>query len=171
MPLSTSALLLLLAACTEVTQEQLALAEVRRIDLIGTADAPHLSAQLRLGLSPIMREALARGVPLVFEVEARTDDWGGRLLVTRRYEAQYLPLSRRYRLREGGSGERIFARRAALIAALEQIDLPLPRSATQMYRVRFNLVIDALPAPLRLPARFDPAWRLQIEARWPPRAA
>lgn len=118
-----------------------------------------------------MKEALARGVPLVFLVEARTDDWGGRLLATRRYDVQYLPLSRRYRLRDDGGGERIFARRAALMAALEQVELPLPRSAAQMYRVRFSLVLDALPAPLRLPARFDPAWHLQVESRWPPRAA
>jgi hypothetical protein len=164
-------LLPLLVACAEVAPEAHALAEVRRIELVGGVDAPRLSAQLRLELSPTMREALARGIPLVFEVETRTDDWGGRLLLRRRYEAQYLPLSRRYRLREDQAGERIFARRAALVAALEQLDLPLPRSGSQMYRLRFRLVLDALPAPLRLPARFDPAWRLHVEARWPPRAA
>jgi hypothetical protein len=169
--LASVLLSILLAACAEVAPEARALAEVRRIDLAGDAGAPRLSAQLRLALSSTMEEALARGIPLVFEVEARTDDWGGRLLIRRRYEAQYLPLSRRYRLRDDQAGERIFARRAALIAALEQIDLPLPRSATQMYRLRFVLVLDALPAPLRLPARFDRTWHLHVEARWPPRAA
>jgi hypothetical protein len=118
-----------------------------------------------------MNEALARGIPLVFELEARNDDWGGRLLERRRYEAQYLPLSRRYRLREVGGGERIFARRAALMAALEQVDVALSRGGPRMVRLRFSLVLDALPAPLRLPARFDPAWHLSVEARWPPRPA
>lgn len=144
---------------------------MRSLALSGSAHAPRLSATLRLELGATLEEALTRGIPLVFEVEARSDDWGGRLLARQQHEIRYLPLSNRYRLRDARGGERIFAQRAALIAALEQVELDLPRSPLQRYRLRFALKRDALPAPLRLPARFDPAWRLETEARWPPQPA
>jgi len=82
-------------------------------------------------------------------------------------------LSRRYQLAvNGNDDERGFATRGYLLAALGSLRLDLPSTfahAAPPLRVSAALDRAALPGALRLPALFEPAWRLSsTETTWSP---
>lgn len=117
-----------------------------------------LDVALSLTFSPTMLAALDHGIPL--SLDFRIDPAHGRSQhqwVTLRY----LPLLRRYELSAGGSPAQGFASRLQLLAALDRLRLPVSALRPEGGSVSFHLDTQALPAPLRLPALFDRAWRLQ----------
>ena len=67
---------------------------------------------------------------------------------------------------------RSFATRNWLLAALGSLRLRLPPAFAQLtdgnLRVRVGIDAAALPGALRLPALFEPAWRLaSTDTSWP----
>jgi hypothetical protein len=128
--------------------------------------APVLDARLRLAPSADVLAALDRGVPLVLRIEVEARSAGPMLRTERRIELRFLPLAGRYAWTDLDSGTvRTFARRPLLLAALDRVRLPLDPAFAELpagtrCRVRLALDVDALPAPLRLPALFSPRWRL-----------
>jgi Domain of unknown function (DUF4390) len=144
-------------------------------------DAGVLSAHLKWQPDPSVISALDNGIALDFIVTLRAQagpmlGWHRTLATWQRHlELRYYPLSRQYQWRDLDRGEtRSFAARALLVAALE--DLRLPMAATdvpgmQRYALDIALDRDALPGALRLPALLRPAWRLSSgDYTWPVRA-
>ena len=114
-----------------------------------------------------MQDALDHGIPLTFDIGLRRRALAA-MPATRntRVELRYFPLSRRYQLREVGNEDlRSFATPAYLVAALGRCVCHCRRSSPtcrRRRRCRFPRALDpaALPGALRLPALFEPAWRL-----------
>lgn len=134
---------------------------------------PVLDASLRLRPSSQMLAALDRGVPLTLRFRLRTQDATPALDTTRRIELRYLPLAQQYQLRDLDTGlMRYFPRQAQLLAALDRVRLPLDvawagLAAGTACTLSLVLDVDALPAPLRLPALVSAQWRLNpAEHRW-----
>lgn len=134
---------------------------------------PALDLRLRLTPSATLLDALDHGVPLVLRLDVGASAPGTRLHTVRRIELRYLPLAGRYAWTDLDVGTtRLFARRALLLAALDRIRLPLDATwrdlpAGSRCRVSLALDVDALPAPLRVPALFSPQWRLATaDHRW-----
>lgn len=138
------------------------------------AGSYRLSARLELRLSEAMREALRAGVPITLSLAVevlrpRRWLWDVRLVrQQRRLRVQYHALSEHYSLEDLASGERrSFPRRRALLGALGRLEAwPLIEArrlaAGERYRCELSLELEvnALPAPLRLPAFFSAQWRL-----------
>lgn len=134
---------------------------------------PVLDAGLRLRPSSQMLEALDRGVPLTLRFELRTEGATPTFDSVRRIELRYLPLAQQYQLRDMHSGQmRYFARQPQLLAALDRVRLPLDAAWADVAEgtvctLSLMLDVDALPAPLRLPALLSPPWRMKPpEHRW-----
>lgn len=105
-------------------------------------------------------------MPLVLRVDLRAQGDGLRRHALRRIELRFLPLARQYAWTDLDSGAvRTFARRPLLLAALDRVRLPLDPAFADLppgtrLTLSLSLDVDALPAPLRLPALFSPRWRL-----------
>lgn len=129
--------------------------------------------------SPEMLDALDHGIPLTLQFELARErrgllGWRVQQRETHRLELRYFPLTRNYQLRDlGRELVRSFGVRAAAIAALSRIELPLDQAsiragAEERQSVRIELDTTALPGALRLPALVDPAWRQTVVERlWP----
>jgi hypothetical protein len=165
------AALALLAGCIPFAEQVPGELAVRSAQLRDTAGGAMLDLALDCRLSGPMQDALEHGIPLTLRIDL---DAGRRLTRTHRQERQhvelrYFPLSRRYQLREAGSDDvRSFATPASLLAALGTLHLPLPDGFARLpaatpLRVSAALDPAALPGALRLPALFEPAWRLAAE--------
>jgi hypothetical protein len=128
--------------------------------------APVLDARLRLAPSPALLQALDRGVPLVLRLDLRARDGAGARDATHRILLRFLPLARQYAWTDLDTGAvRYFARQTLLLAALDRVRLPLDPSWADLapgahVTLSVALDVDALPAPLRLPALLSPRWRL-----------
>ncbi|HET6604702.1 MAG TPA: DUF4390 domain-containing protein [Xanthomonadaceae bacterium] len=109
-----------------------------------------------------MLEALDRGIPLRLGYRVHWCAEGGRAPESRVLEMRYFPLSRHYELREDHSGSRrTFARRSALLAALDRVRLSLSPPPGCGARIAVALDLTSLPTPLRFPAFLEPSqWRL-----------
>lgn len=127
----------------------------------GAPDVPQLL--LRISLPDAVRDGLERGVALSFRLDIEAA--GGRHQAWR--ELRYLPLTRQYQVRGPTDGyRRGYDSRAGALAALER--WPLPAGVESPTRLRLRLDTTRLPAPLVLPALFDPDWRLDSGATpWP----
>lgn len=163
--------LALLAGCELLAHQTPGTLVVRQARLITQDGNARLELALDCTLSGPMQDALDHGIPLVFQIDVRGS---GGLRAQPRVELRYFPLSRRYQLSINGSeDERGFATRGYLLAALASLRLDLPRdfahlSADAPLRVGAALDPAALPGALRLPALFEPAWRLAAtETTWP----
>ncbi len=142
-----------------------------------------LDARFRVELTDEAREALASGVPLTLEVQARVTRprwwwfWDSELTeITAHYQLRYHALSRRYVVHDRQSGERrtFFRQEVAMDAwgTVERLSLlPLRRlSRGEIYHLelRARLDLDKLPHPLRTVAFVSPEWRLVSDwYRWP----
>ena len=113
--------------------------------------------------------ALDHGIALDFVVRVRAESaprlgWRSTLgAIERHIELRYYPLSRQYQWRDLDRGEtRSFAARALLLAALEDLRLPLTLDARGADRFVLDIALDrdTLPAALRVPALLRPAWRI-----------
>jgi len=163
-----------LAGCEWLKAQAPGALGVRNAQLVAAGGGARLDLALDCRLSGPMQDALDHGIPVTLVVDVRGGDWPHRLHATQNVELRYFPLSRRYQLREGESGEvRSFATRNWLVAALGSLRLPLPPAFAQLpaganLRVRAGIDATALPGSLRLPALFEPAWRLaSADTTWP----
>jgi hypothetical protein len=135
---------------------------------------PRLELALDCRLSGPMQDALDHGIPIVLEADVRAGRWPRAVHAKPRIELRWFPLSRRYQLRTIGSDEvRAFATQAHLLSALGSLRLALPSAFDALPQdapLQVSVAIDpaALPGALRLPALFEPAWRLaSAETTWP----
>jgi hypothetical protein len=172
---------LLVMAAVHASEEpapsvQIANAETRLDENVYTLDA-----DLEYTLGPQPLEALANGVPIVFELQIEVFQ-PRRLLpdstvatLRQRDRLKYLSLTRRYLVTNLNSGERnSFRSQEEALAFLGRVrDLPiLDRGlleAEDGYQVRMRVVLDieSLPAPLRLLAYLSSQWRINSEwTKW-----
>lgn len=126
-----------------------------------------------------MLDALDHGIPLTLQLELSRErhglfGWQAQQREQHRLELRYFPLSRNYQLRDlDRATVRSFGVRAAALAALSRIELPIADAsmravAPERQRLRIELDSAALPGALRLPALVDSAWRqAPVERTWP----
>jgi len=171
----------LIGGCGVLAQQQPGTLVIRSARLAGAADAPVLELGLDCRLSGPMQDALDHGIPLTLRVSVDAGRWRfvpAAAQSEHRIELRYFPLSRRYQLRDLDSGTdvRSFATPGYLLAGLNSLRLPLPAEFASLprdasLRIDAGLQTDALPGALRLPALFEPAWRLSAaEYTWQPTA-
>lgn len=169
-----------LAAASAVELDEL---RVERVD-----DSVYLSAQLQLHLPAVVEDALDKGIPVHFVVEADVlrERWywsDQKLVSARRYlRVAYQPLTRRWRLNVssepiGNAGlgvnlsqhydslaevmavvERIARWRIADAAAMEE-------GGRQFLRFRFRLDVSQLPRTFQIGAIGASDWNLSVERR------
>lgn len=169
------AALALLGGCGLLAEQQPGSLGVRQAQRVVVGTGARLELALDCRLSGPMQDALDHGIPIVLEVDVRAGRWPRTLASAQpRIELRYFPLSRRYQLRAIGSDDvRAFATQAYLVAALGSLRLGLPATFVTLppdTPLRVSVAIDpaALPGALRLPALFEPAWRLaSAETTWP----
>jgi len=177
----TCLLACVIAACGVIAQQQPGTLVIRSARLAGVPDAPVLELALDCRLSGPMQDALDHGIPLTLRVAVDAGRW--RFVPhaeqsEHRIELRYFPLSRRYQLRDldGSADVRSFATPGYLLAGLNSLRLPLPPAFAALprgtsLRIDAGLEPEALPGALRLPALFEPAWRLSAaEYTWQPAA-
>ena len=145
---------------------------MRSAQLVVQDGVARLDLALDCKLSGPMQDALDHGIPIPLVVDVRG---AVAARAKARIELRYFPLSRRYQLAENGrDDERGFATRGYLLAALGSLRLSLPDAFARLpsdapLRVSAALDPSELPGALRLPALFEPAWRLSAaETTWPP---
>lgn len=178
----SAALLAVLAAfalggCDAIRQQKPGSLVVRNARLVAGGGAPVLELGLDCRFSGPVQDALEHGIPITLQIDLTAGRWPRAQRQTHRVELRYFPLSRRYQLREAGSAEpRSYATPAYLVAALGALRFDLPASfaglppATPL-QVSARLDPAALPGALRLPALFEPAWRLvAADYAWTPAA-
>lgn len=160
-------LCVLIAGCSALAQQTPGALAMRNAAIVVNAGDASLELDLDCRLSGPMQDALDHGIPITLRVDVQAGRWPQTLATaTQRVELRYFPLSRRYQLRathpdDVGS----FATPAYLLAALGSLRLGLPSTFANLpvtTPMRVSAAIDpaALPGALRLPALFEPAWRL-----------
>jgi hypothetical protein len=167
--------LCVLGGCGALEQQTPGALGVRSAQVLAVAGNAVLELGLDCRLSGPMQDALDHGIPITFAIDVRAGGWARTFAATTQHiELRYFPLSRRYLLREVGSDDvRSFASQAHLLAALGSLRLTLPREFAQLptgapLHVRAAIDATALPGALRLPALFEPAWRLaSTDSVWP----
>lgn len=167
----------LLAGCDVIRQQRPGSLVVRNARLVDGAAAASLELGLDCRLSGPVQDALEHGIPITLQIDLKAGRWPRAQTQTLRVELRYFPLSRRYQLREAGSAEpRSYPTPAYLVAALGALRFELPASfaglpASTPLTVSAKLDPGALPGALRLPALFEPAWRLAAaDYAWTPAA-
>lgn len=121
-------------------------------------------------LSGPMRDALDHGIALTMAIDVHAGRWPQRLHSRQVVELHYSPLSQRYRLRDPSGSVRSFTTAAYMFDALSLLQLHLPEGFVALpahtpLRARVHLDRHTLPGSLRLPATFEPAWRLDKARR------
>jgi len=147
--------------------------EVSSLDATINSDEASISSQLDIRLSDAAQLALERGIPLTLRIHfrARKDSWlPGSTIATAEhvYKMSYLPLSEHYALTDMITGiQQTFPRLRYLISSLSRqnqvILLGDPGPGSYVIQVRAELDLRKLPAPMRLPARIAPEWRLSSD--------
>ncbi|RMD80776.1 MAG: DUF4390 domain-containing protein [Gammaproteobacteria bacterium] len=142
----------------------------------------HLNAAIRYRLSRQALEALANGLPLVFEVTAevvrpRPYLWDETVAVVRqRYRLVYRALTDRYEVTHLNTGvqTRYPSLEMALAALGRVVGVPLLDAGLlepgerYLVRLQARLDVESLPVPLRVLGYFSPGWRLASPWRtWP----
>jgi hypothetical protein len=138
-------------------------ADIVRATLVADP-APVLDAQLDLLFSRTMLDALEQGVPLELDLALTGRDAGASLTERRTLRLRYLPLARRWQLRDANGVERHYARRTQLIASLDRVRVVLPPEWLPLrddgeFTLTISFATDKLPGPLRLPALLERDWR------------
>lgn len=150
---------LLLAACGSAGAPR---AQIEDVRVLRRGDAVVLDVQQRLDFQPHMLEALSNGIAL--RIDYHLEYCAGREQAVRNLWLRYYPLASEFEMRwQGEEQGRRFARRGALLAALDRIRIALPVGAADCDVVmRLQLERSALPAPLRFPALIGlQDWRLE----------
>jgi len=156
---------LLLAALTACGSDSAGRAEIEQLQVLGVGPGATLQIQQRLDFSPLMLDALSNGIGL--RLDYRLAACSAEPVKIYPLWLRYYPLAGEFELRwqTEASGKR-FARRSALLAALDQVRLALPESAARCGgELSMRLEPAALPAPLRFPALIGlQDWRLEAAA-------
>lgn len=158
-------LLLVAAGCSDAGGAERF--ELRRVQAEWNGGQVRVRIEQRLQLSGEARRALQHGVPLNLQLELRLRGAEGRSVLAeanRTWEIRYLPLSERYQLTSlDDDTVRTWPRLRHVLAELARLEFVFETGplAVADYRVLARSHIDTrgLPAPMRLPALFDPEWR------------
>ncbi len=156
-----------LGGCGALAQQAPGTLTVRNAGVVALGTAAALELGLDCHMSGPMQDALDHGIPITLRVDARAGRWPKTIASAQRHiELRYFPLTRRYQLREMNATDvRNFATPASLVAALGALRVSLPNTfnalpAATPLRVSVAIDVASLPGALRLPALFEPAWRL-----------
>ena len=152
------------AGCSAPSAER---ASLDRVEVERGVDGPVLVVDQRLQFSRTMLRALTQGIPLRLDYRLHGCGASSRWEHRAALEMSFASVRRVYELRDGSGEVRRFARRSALLAALDRVRIPLDDvPAACAGQVSAALDPDALPAPLRLPAWLESdEWRMQSESR------
>ncbi|HET7842746.1 MAG TPA: DUF4390 domain-containing protein, partial [Xanthomonadales bacterium] len=85
-----------------------------------------LAANLRVALSPVMLEALERGIPLRLAFAVRREGAGATLAARPSLTLGYAPLAQAFLVVDDTGATRAFASRTQMLAALDRVRLALP---------------------------------------------
>jgi hypothetical protein len=172
--LLAAAAALLLPACPAARADTIPVesAEVRIED-----DEVLLNAQFGLVLNPTLEEALQRGVPLYFVLEAEVTRprwyWFDEKVLRwqTQYRVSWLPLTRQYRVASGllsqtfdtlQEVERLVGRvNSRSIARADELE----RGARYEVTVRLRLDVNQMPKPFQVGALGSREWQLASEPR------
>lgn len=164
----------LLLACPAARADTIG---VESADVRVDEDAVVLNAQFDLTLNATLEEALQRGVPLYFVLEAEITRprwyWLDEKVLQwqTQYRVSWLPLTRQYRVASGllsqtfdtlQEVERLIGRvNARAIARVSDLE----RGATYEVSVRLRLDINQMPKPFQVNALGSRDWQLASEPR------
>lgn len=151
-------LLLALSACGSAEPPRALIEHARPLQ---RGAALQLEVQQRLDFQPNMLAALSNGIPL--RLDYHLEYCATRERAMRSLWLRYYPLANEFEMRwEGAAQGRRFARRGALLAALDRVRIELPDEAIGCaLTLHVQLERSALPAPLRFPALIGwQDWRL-----------
>jgi hypothetical protein len=129
-------------------------------------DLPTLEVRMFAAFTTTMLDALDHGVVLVLRFDLSSDEPDRKHQEIRHLELRYMPLIEQYQLKDREFNTvRNFSRRGLLLANLDHVRLPLSIEWKKLTPVRrlsltYELDIDALPGPLRLPAQWNTQWQL-----------
>ncbi len=149
--------------------------EPLRATLVPTDDGYALSAEFTVDLGPRLEDAVARGVPLHFNLEFDLTRvrwyWAAEHVTGTRveYSLSYNALTRQYRLSAGGLYQSFSTlsevlRVIARVAALPVVDKSLLKGGeTYSAALRLSLDRSQLPKPLQVDALANRDW--QVDAR------
>lgn len=171
---------LLLAGCLLLSVDWLQAAEftVRDAQTRLVDGVYHLEADIRYQLSDTIHEALANGVPITISLQIMIEQqrdyvWNKTVAsLQQKYTMQYHALSGQYIIRNlnSGSQQNFRSLNSALLTLGEIHDLPLldqsllqEPDAIYQVRLRSEIDINALPAPLRPKAWLSHEWKLRSE--------
>lgn len=140
-------------------------ATIDRVEVERSVEGLVLVVDQRLQFSRTMLRALTQGIPLRLDYRMSGCGDEGRWQHRVGLEMSFAAIRRVYELRGAGGEVRRFARRSALLAALDRVRLPVGDMPSDCAgRVSAALDLAALPAPLRLPAWLEPEeWRMQSD--------
>lgn len=176
-PIATVFIILLLAACGPGNEEEWGVALVDPA-IERSPSGVDLVTGIDFEPSPAMLDALHSGVAITLSVQTRATT--GRLwlpgldrLRKHRLEISYLPLSRHYQVEYQRDGRLWnYPRLGMLIQDLRErrelaVKIEPDELAEDDWRVQARVELDRsqLPSPMRLPAWFDPQWRVFSEWR------
>lgn len=165
--------------------------QVQQLALARTADALYLDARLGLTATPVVEDALVRGVPLYFVWQAEVTRsrwyWSDKRLASsvRVLRLAYQPLTRRWRVSlstdpaaaGGGAGLQYATHQNhdSLADALASIGRPgrwrlldaaqIEPGETHRVEVSFRLDLSLLPRPFQIGLGNDPDWSVQFQQR------
>jgi hypothetical protein len=162
-----------LVGCDALREQTPGSLVVRQAQLVAVAEGTRLDIDLDCRFNGPINDALEHGIPVTLDVHLQARGSSGTLENRRKVELRYFPLTRRYQLRDTGSGlVRSFPASGYLTDALAALHLPLPPIFADLpvgTRLSLDVQLDhsALPGALRLPAMLEPAWRLSApEYAW-----
>lgn len=153
--------------------------EPKEAALQASDDAYALTAEFVIELGPRLEEAVARGVPLFFNLEVVVERprqfWVAEHIATKlqSHKLSYSNLTRQFRLSSGGLSQSFETLSDALrilgrAGSLPVVDKALLK-AGESYQVAVRLSLDRnqLPKPFQVDAITDKDWRLEAKTlRW-----
>lgn len=156
---------LLLSGCQLLQDQKPGQVAIHGAQLRDDAHGATLWLDTDWALSGPMRDALDHGIALTLVIDVHARHWPRRLHSRHHVELHYYPLSQRYRLRDPSGNVRSFTTAAYMLDALSTLQMRLPAPfaglpADTPVHAGIRLDRRTLPGSLRLPATFEPAWRL-----------
>lgn len=178
-------LCLMLLICAWDPLHAQASTELSQFDVERTSEELTLTAQLQFELSPPVEDALLKGIPVYFRLEAELLKerwyWYDKSLasVSRHYKLAFQPLTRRWRLSVGiGSGSsagqglalsQTFDNLPAAIAAIKRIvkwriagSGELDPAGRYRFDFRFMLDVSQLPRPFQIGVLGQSDWDISV---------
>ena len=153
--------------------------EVKQAALVAAEDGPYLEAEFEIVLTPILEDALNKGVPLYFSVEFLLTRprwyWLNEKLANARqlYRLSYNALTRQYRVGVGTLYEN-FPSLAEALAFMSRVRLrdivepgALTKGSNYVAEVRMRLDTSQLPRPFQVSAVGSRDWSVSSDwHRW-----